>query len=78
MNAASWILMFTGAATRFIINTDFQMKLLLMALAGRLTLIRNIRGSLDSRSPCRDAHGLDRAALRSSFPGCGNAAATAA
>ena len=39
VNAASGILMFAGAATRFIINTDFQLKMLLMALAGLSVLV---------------------------------------
>ena len=34
VNAASGILLFSGAATRFIINTDFQLKMLLMLLGG--------------------------------------------
>jgi hypothetical protein len=39
VNAVSGILLFTGAATRFIINTDFQLKMLLMALAGLSVLV---------------------------------------
>jgi hypothetical protein len=34
VNATSGVLLFTGAATRFIINTDFQLKMLLMVLGG--------------------------------------------
>jgi hypothetical protein len=34
VNAASGLLLFAGAATRFIINTDFQLKMLLMVLGG--------------------------------------------
>lgn len=34
VNAASGLLMFAGAATRFIVNTDFQLKMLLILLAG--------------------------------------------
>lgn len=34
LNAASGILLFSGAGTRFIINTDFQLKMLLMLLGG--------------------------------------------
>jgi hypothetical protein len=32
LNAASGLLMFCGAATRFILNADFQLKMLLIAL----------------------------------------------
>lgn len=34
VNAASGVLLFSGAATRFIINTDFQLKMLLLVLGG--------------------------------------------
>jgi hypothetical protein len=34
LNALSGILLFTGAATRTIVNTNFQLKLLLIALGG--------------------------------------------
>ena len=34
LNAASGLLLFAGAATRFIVNTDFQLKMLLILLGG--------------------------------------------
>ncbi|HTW74409.1 MAG TPA: hypothetical protein VMD56_05750 [Steroidobacteraceae bacterium] len=39
VNATSGILMFSGAATRFIINTDFQLKMLLILLGGISVLV---------------------------------------
>ncbi|MGH8141437.1 MAG: DUF6644 family protein [Steroidobacteraceae bacterium] len=39
INAVSGILMFAGAATRFIINTDFRLKMLLIVLGGVSVLI---------------------------------------
>jgi hypothetical protein len=34
VNAASGLLMFSGASTRFIVNADFQLKMLLIVLGG--------------------------------------------
>lgn len=51
VNAASGILMFSGEATRFIINTDFQLKMLLIVLGGLSVLIlqRSLRAA--ARNP---------------------------
>lgn len=51
VNAASGILLFSGAATRFIINTDFQLKMLLMALAGLSVLLLQRSLAVAARSP---------------------------
>ena len=39
INAVSGVLMFTGAGPRFIINTDFQLKMLMIALGGLSVLV---------------------------------------
>jgi hypothetical protein len=49
LNAASGILMFCGSATRFIVNTDFQLKMLLITLGG-LSLLA-LRRSLGQAWP---------------------------
>lgn len=55
VNAASGLLMFCGAATRFIVNTDFQLKMLLI-LAGGLS-VWGLRRSLGPAWPARAAPG---------------------
>lgn len=51
VNAASGILLFSGAATRFIINSDFQWKMLLMLLGGLSVWVLQRSIGLASREP---------------------------